>query len=252
MRRLWLRWAGLVTFVVVLGVVFVNLGQWQLDRLEQRRTRNTATVTNEGRPVQPLATVFTRPITDADQWQRVEAVGTFAAEEQFLVRYRRNNGEKGYEVVTPLRTTAGAVVLVDRGFVRTPQGTRIPETAPPPPSGEVRIVGHVRRNEQGRRVAVTPAGGQIRQINSDAISAALGYPVLNGYVGLLEVTPAQSGGFEPVALPTIDEGPHFWYAVQWFGFTGVAVAGIVVFIRADLRTRREERAAAARETATVG
>lgn len=231
-----------MAFVAVLGVVFVNLGQWQLDRLEQRRTRNTATVTNEGRPVQPLAAVFTRPITDADQWQRVEVEGTFAAEDQFLVRYRRNSGEKGYEVVTPLRTAAGAVVLVDRGFVRTPQGTQIPDVASAPPSGEVRIVGHVRRNEQGRRVAVTPVGGQVRLINSDAIGAALGYSVLNGYLGLLEITPAQSGGFEPVALPTIDEGPHFWYAAQWFGFTGVAVAGIVVFIRADLRTRRDEQA----------
>ncbi len=239
-----------MAFVAVLGVLFVHLGQWQLDRLDQRRARNTATVTNEGRPVEPLAAVFTRPITDADQWQRVEAVGTFG-EEQFLVRYRRNNGEKGYEVVTPLRTATG-VVLVDRGFVLTPQGTRIPSAAPPPPSGEVRIVGHVRRNEEGRRVAITPADGQMRLINSEAISAALGYPVLNGYVGLLEISPAQSGGFEPVALPTIDEGPHFWYAVQWFGFTGVAVVGIVVFIRADLRTRREDEEAAARHTASVG
>lgn len=250
MRRLWLRWAGLVAFVAVLGVVFVHLGQWQLDRLDQRRARNAATVANEDRPVQPLAAVFTHPITDTDQWQRVEAAGTFA-EEQFIVRYRRNSGDEGYEVVTPLHTASG-VVLVDRGFVPTPQGTRIPSEAPPPPRGEVHLVGHVRRNEQGRRAAVTPVDGQLRLVNSDAIGAALGYPVLNGYLGLLEITPAQSGGFEPVTLPAIDEGPHFWYAVQWFSFTGVAVAGIVVFIRADLRTRREESEAASRNTASVG
>ena len=29
-RRLWVRWALLVVFVVVLAVVFVNLGEWQL------------------------------------------------------------------------------------------------------------------------------------------------------------------------------------------------------------------------------
>jgi cytochrome oxidase assembly protein ShyY1 len=250
-RRLWLRWAGLVAFVAVLGVVFINLGEWQLDRLEQRRARNAATVANEQRPVRPLAEVFTKPITDADQWQRVEAVGTFVADQQFLVRYRSNGGDKGYEVVTPLRTASG-VVLVDRGFVETVQGVRIPATAPPPPAGEVRVVGHVRRNEQGRRAATTPVDGQLRLINSDAIGAALGYPVLNGYLGLLEVTPPQSGGFVPIALPEIDEGPHFWYAMQWFGFTGIGLLGIVVFIRADLRARREEQAAAARNTASVG
>ena len=158
------------------------------------------------------------------------------------MRYRRNAGDGGYEVVTPLRTASG-VVLVDRGFVATAQGTRIPDVAPPPPAGEVRVVGHVRRNEQGRRAATTPRNGQLRLIDSDAIGAALGYPVLNGYVGLLEVTPAQSGGFVPVALPELDEGPHFWYAMQWFGFTVVAAFGIVVFIRSDLRTRRQEQAA---------
>jgi cytochrome oxidase assembly protein ShyY1 len=248
-RRLWLRWAGLVAFAAVLGVVFINLGEWQLDRLEQRRARNAATVTNEQRPVRPVAEVFTKPITDADQWQRVEAVGTFLADQQFLVRYRSNGGEKGYEVVTPLRTTAG-VVLVDRGFVATGAGVRIPATPPPPPAGEVRVVGHVRRNEEGRRSAVTPVDGQLRLINSDAIGAALGYPVLNGYLGLIEVTPPQSGGLVPIELPEIDEGPHFWYAMQWFAFTGIAVAGIVVFVRADLRARREEQAAA--RPASVG
>jgi cytochrome oxidase assembly protein ShyY1 len=240
-RRLWLRWTGLVVFVAILGAVFVTLGEWQLDRLEQRRTRNAATVANEQLPVRPLDEVFTKPITDAEQWQRVEAVGTFVADQQLVVRYRRNGGDKGYEVVTPLRTAAG-VVLVDRGFVATGPGVRMPETAPPPPTGEVRLVGHVRRNEEGRRAAVTPVGGQLRLINSDAIGAALGYPLLNGYIGLLEVTPPQSGEFVPIELPEINEGPHFWYALQWFGFTGVAVAGIVVFIRADLRARRDEQA----------
>ena len=240
-----------MVFVAVLGTVFVNLGEWQLDRLEQRRARNATTVANEQRPVRPLAEVFTDEITDAEQWQRVEAVGTFVTDQQFIVRYRDNGRDDGYEVVTPLRTASG-VVLVDRGFVATAQGVRIPDTAPPPPAGEVRIVGHVRRNEQGRRAAVTPVDGQLRLINSDAIAAALGYPLLDGYVGLLEVTPPQSGGLVPVELPTIDEGPHFWYAMQWFGFTGVGLLGIVVFIRADLRARREEAAAAPRNTASVG
>ena len=249
MRRLWLRWAGLVVFVAVLGTVFVNLGEWQLDRLEQRRARNATTVANEQRPVRPLAEVFTDEITEAEQWQRVEAVGTFVADQQFIVRYRSNGDDEGYEVVTPLRTASG-VVLVDRGFVETVQGVRIPTAAPPPPTGAVRVVGHVRRNEQGRRAAVTPVDGQMRLINSDAIGAVLGYPVLNGYIGLLEVTPPQSGGLVPVELPAIDEGPHFWYAMQWFGFTAIGLLGIVVFIRADLRSRHEE-AEANSQRATV-
>jgi cytochrome oxidase assembly protein ShyY1 len=249
-RRLWLRWTLLIVFVAVLGVVFITLGEWQLDRLAQRKERNATTITNEQKPLQPYEQVFTRPITDADQWQRVEARGTFDAEHQFVVRYRSNGNADGYEVVTPLRTATGAV-LVDRGFVPLQRGTQIPSVAPAPPTGEVTVIGHVRRDEKGRRAATTPVGNQMRLINSNAIAATLPYPITSGYIGLLTVEPQQPGGFQPVQLPELSEGPHFWYAVQWFMFTAVAVAGIVVFIRSDLRARREERDEAAQGHVTV-
>lgn len=237
LRRLWVRWTLLAVFVAVLGTAFVNLGEWQLRRLDERRDRNAAILANSQAPVRPYSEVFTGPITDAEQWQRVEARGTFDPQHQFVVRYRSNGDARGYEVVTPLRTASGAV-LVDRGFVPLERGQPIPATAPAPPDGEVTVIGHVRRNEQGRRGAIEPAAGQIRLINSQALAAALPYPVADGYLGALSVDPPQDGGFQPVALPEISEGPHFWYALQWFMFTGIAVTGVVVFVRADLRDRR--------------
>jgi cytochrome oxidase assembly protein ShyY1 len=239
-RRLWLRWALLIIFVAVLGIVFVNLGEWQLDRLAQRRERNATTIANEQKPIRPYEEIFTRTITDADQWQRVEARGTFDPDHQFVVRYRNNGDAEGYEIVTPLHTATGTV-LVDRGFIPRVHGAQIPSTAPAPPAGEVTLVGHVRRSEKGRRAATTPVNNQMRLINSDAIAATLPYPISSGYIGLLTVQPEQPGGFQPIQLPELSEGPHFWYAVQWFMFTAVGVAGIVVFIRGDLRARREER-----------
>lgn len=250
MRRLWLRWVLLIVFVAVLGVVFVSMGQWQLDRLAERRERNATTIANERSPTQPYEQVFSHPITDADQWQRVEARGTFDADHQFVVRYRSNGNLDGYEVVTPLRTASG-VVLVDRGFIPLQRGVQIPSAAPAPPAGEVTVVGHVRRSEKGRRAATTPVGNQMRLINSDAIAGTLPYPIKSGYIGLLTVQPEQAGGFQSIQLPALSEGPHFWYAVQWFMFTAVGVAGIVVFIRGDLRARREEREEAAEAHATV-
>jgi cytochrome oxidase assembly protein ShyY1 len=249
-RRLWLRWALLIAFVAVLGVAFVSLGNWQLDRLAQRKERNATTIANEQKPVQPYEQVFTHAITDADQWQRVEARGTFDADHQFVVRYRSNGGVDGYEVVTPLRTASGTV-LVDRGFIPLGRGTRIPSLAAAPPQGEVTVLGHVRRSEKGRRAATTPVGNQMRLINSDAIAATLPYDIESGYIGLITVQPEQQGGFQPIQLPELSDGPHFWYAVQWFMFTAVAVAGIVVFIRGDLRARREEAEGATEAHATV-
>ena len=238
MRQLWLRWGLLTVFVVVLAVAFISLGRWQLDRLEQRQARNAVTEANLAAPVRPYDQVSGRPVTEADQWQRVSVRGTFDGRNQFVVRYRGGGGEKGYQVVTPL-DTGGSVVLVDRGLVPLPAGTAIPATAPAPPSGAVTVVGYLRRSEVGRPGAVQPSNGQVRLINSEALGAALGRPVADGYLSALRVEPAQAGGFRPVSPPDLTEGPHFWYAVQWFLFTGIGVLGVVVFVRGDLRERRE-------------
>jgi cytochrome oxidase assembly protein ShyY1 len=240
LKRLWLRWVLLIVFVALLGTVMVNLGEWQLDRLQQRKERNATTVANENAPIKPYEQVFTRPITDADTWQRVRATGTFDGEHQFVVRYRSNGDASGYEIVTPLRTATGAV-LVDRGFVQLPGGQQIPTVAPPPPSGEVTVVGYVQRSEQGRSSATVPNGSQIRLINATILQAAIPYPIADGYISVISTDPPQGEEFKPLVLPEISDGPHFWYAVQWFMFTGIALAGIVVFIRGDLRDRRRAR-----------
>ena len=237
MRALWVRWTALIVFVAILGTVFVNLGDWQLRRLDERRERNATIVANENQPVRPFDEVFNHPLVPRDEWQRVEARGNFDGDHQFVVRYRSLGDAPSYSVVTPLRTPAGTL-LVNRGLIPLPSGNRVPRTGPAPPTGTVTVVGHVRLNEEGRRSAVTPANGSVRYINSDALATALPYPVVNGYIGALSVDPPQSGGFQPATPPELSDGPHFWYAVQWFLFAALAVLGIFVFIRGDLRARR--------------
>lgn len=237
--RLWPRWLALAAVVIGLCIAFVNLGHWQLDRLDQRRARNNSVVAHENSPVVDFSEVFGRPIGEADQWQRVRVTGTFDADHQFLVRYRSNAGTTGYEVVTPLRTDDGVVVLVDRGFATRPAGEDFPSVIPPPPSGAVTVIGHVRRDEQGSPGAVEPNGNQVRLINSQALGRVLPYPVVEGYLGALSIAPEQSGGLVPVEPPELTEGSHLAYAVQWFMFAGMAGIGLIVLIRSDLRARTQ-------------
>lgn len=251
MQRLWLRWVGLLVFVVVLGGVFVRLGEWQLHRLEGRKESNAVVVAHENNPVIPLSQRGYGVVQDSDQWQRVTVSGTFDPTHQLEIRYRSNNGATGTEVVTPLRTADGTIILVDRGFIVRGAGEAPPESLPAPPTGIVTVMGHLRRSENGSTEAITPALGAVRLINAPAIGAWMGTDVVNGYIGLLEVTPAQDGPFLPVATPTLDEGPHFWYAVQWFMFTGIALTGLVVFIRGDILARRKLKAEAAAAAAEV-
>ncbi len=243
--NIWVRWSLLAVFVVTLSITFLNLGQWQLNRLEQRRGDNEIVIAHESTAVQPYRAVMNKVISDDDQWQRVEVSGTFDPEHQLLVRYRSNAGAVGWELVTPLVTDSGDTVLVNRGFVPRAPGQDFPTVFPAPPSGPVTVVGHVRRDEQGKDNATVPNEVQtVRLINSGDIGAWLGRPVVNGYVGLLSVTPAQGSEFVPVEPPELSDGPHFWYAVQWFCFTLIAGAGLVVFIRNDIREKRRLEAKA--------
>jgi len=244
----WKRWLALLALVVVLTVAFVNLAQWQFRRLDERRGTNATVVAHEDAPVLPYEKVFDHPVVDADAWQRVTVTGTFDAAHQLIVRYRNNGDSAGYEVVVPLRATDGRVVLIDRGFVTRPAGQDFPTSVAAPPTGQVTVVGHVRRNEQGPDIATTPVSGSLRLINSDAIGAASGLSLVNGYIGALEMSPAQQG-FTPIATPPLDEGPHLSYALQWFAFTAIAGVGLVVLIRNDLNDKKKARAREARQAA---
>lgn len=240
-RRMVLRWVGLMLFMAILGTVFVNLGQWQLRRLHERRDRNATTIAAQNAPTAPYASIFGKPIRSADEWRSVTVSGTFDAEHQLVVRYRSNADARGYEVVTPLHTGNGSTVLVDRGFVLLPGGNPIPSVAPAPPAGEVQIIGQVRLDEPGPASAIVPVNGQVRSVNAAAIARTLPYPITAGYIDLVSVQPPQPAGFAVVQPPELSDGPHLWYAVQWFMFTGIGVLGIIVFIRSDIRERGARR-----------
>lgn len=236
--RMWLRWLVLALVVSGLVIAFVNLGRWQLDRLEQRRERNQVVVEHEGAAVLDYREVFDHPVAEADQWQRVQVSGRYDPQVQYVVRYRSNDERQGYEVVSLLITDDGTGLLINRGFAERPSGQDFPDTVAAPPAGPVTLTGWVRRDEVGSQSAITPSDGQLRLINSEAIAAAIGRELLSGYVGLITSDPAQQPDLEPVNPPELSEGNHFSYALQWFAFSAIAAVGLVLMIRSDVNRRR--------------
>jgi len=235
------RWIAMGVFAAVLATTFILLGQWQLRRLDERRDSNAIVEAHRALPVAPYHEVMTGTIDDDDQWYRVTATGTYTGD-WFQVRYRSLDGAYGSEAVAVLRTDRDDLLLVNRGFL--PRQPGHPDgVLPEPPEGEVTVTGFVRRNDRGDEGAMTPHENQIRLLNSDALGRALGEDLVNGYVALLESTPAESPDLRPLGAPALDEGPHLSYALQWFAFTAIGVIGMVVLVRADLRDRRRERQA---------
>lgn len=253
-RHPWRRWLALLALVILVVVAFVNLGEWQLARLDQRRASNTTVTAHENAPVQPYAQVMNRTIVDADEWQRVTVTGTYLPQDQLVVRYRSNlaTKETGWETVVPLQASDGRVVLIDRGFKPRTPGTDFPASEAAPPTGTVTITGYVRRNEQSNDPnPLTPAAGSVRLINSTALAKAFGTPLVDGYIGALTTTPTDPGGFTPMAPPPLDEGPHWSYAMQWFSFSLIAIVGLFVFIRNDIRDAKKAEARKASAAAAI-
>lgn len=238
-KKMLIRWAALIALIAVLAYLFVQLGEWQLRRLDERRHTNAVVVEHAEQDPVPYQRVMDKVITDDDQWQVVTVTGEYTGE-TYQARYRNQDGP-GTEAVSPMRADDGRTVLISRGFIPRPQGQ--PDPAPPaPPTGEVTVTGYVHRDERGKDEAIVPHEFNIRLINSEAIGKDLGTELVNGYVAAFESSPTDDALLEPISLPPLDEGPHQSYAWQWFAFAVMAVIGVGFLIRADIKDHRKTQA----------
>lgn len=219
------RWVLFAVVVAVLAYAAYWLGGWQFRRLDDRKASNDVVRTNENRQVTPVGDVL-RPGSDpsgSDEWRVVSATGTYDTANTVVVRYRNRDGEQGIDVVVPLVTSDGTALLVDRGFLETDPGGSDRTEVPAPPAGEVDVTGWVRENGTGDSVAVKDLS--TRAVNSEEIGAAIGRPVYGGWVELRSEDPEPAQALAPVELPELDNGPHFFYGLQWWFFGALAVFG---------------------------
>ncbi len=244
------KWVVGQVLVVVVAVTFVSLGFWQLRRLDERRDRNAVIAARADATVRPVDEVVGPDVAldgvDELVYRRVSATGTYDTDGEVLVRSRSLEGRPGYHVVTPLRTGAGAALMVNRGFLPlSPEDLPGARRDARPPRGPVTVTGLLfATQERGGFGPREPARGRLSQVSRIDL-ARLGaqydrdlYPV---YLQLDRQRPAQPGGL-PVVLPPPErgEGPHLSYAVQWFLLATVAAVGWPLLVRRAAREQAGE------------
>jgi len=219
------RWIGFFLVVLALAWVAWRLGEWQFHRLEDRKERNAIIERNEKRSPEPVTDVMRvgSPLDERDEWTQVTATGTYAVADTVIVRYRTREGSAGVDVVVPLELADGNSVLVDRGWFATDNRGTTPDDVPAPPAGEVTITGWARQDATGDSAEVTDQS--TRAINSTNIGAALDREVLGGFLDLESESPAPDQPLARVELPELDNGPHFFYGLQWWFFGVLALFG---------------------------
>jgi cytochrome oxidase assembly protein ShyY1 len=230
------KWIGFHLLVLGAVVAMVNLAFWQLDRLDQRQRFNDRVRANSSQPVTPLDEVLASVTKPADaEWRRVTVTGSFVADPQFLVVNRSQNGDTGRNVVAALRLGDGSLVLVNRGFVS------VSNPVPATPPGSVEIVGRLRSSEVRKtgQPSDSPSGAQaeIRRVEIPVLSPQFDSPVVPMYVEQLTATPPDAPTLQPIVAPTLDDGPHLSYTIQWFVFSVCVLVGWVFAVRRSMATR---------------
>jgi len=238
------RWVLFGIAVAVLGVACWRLGEWQFDRLQERRADNAVIERNLAAEPVDVREVMT---SEADlpheaQWRTVTMRGTYDEGEQVLVRYQTRDGQAGVTVVTPLRFSDGTQVLVERGWEPAPNTASAEVDVPAPPDGSVTVHGWARPDQSGDSDEITPADGQVRLISSEGFEDVVDGPLLDGYVSVDSEQPPPS---QPLTqgpqMPELDSGPHFFYGLQWWFFGLLAVGGFGYFAYLEARDRRRSR-----------
>ncbi|MEX0659845.1 MAG: SURF1 family protein [Egibacteraceae bacterium] len=248
------KWIVGHVLVVGLAVTFVLLGFWQLDRHEQRTTRNALVAERIDAPAAELSDLAGLPADDL-AYRRVRLSGRYVVDEEVLLTPRARDGRPGHHVLSPLVTDAGDAVIVDRGWVPFELADPpVPQAAPP--EGEVRVSGLVFPDEPTARF--TPgirAEGHlttVSRVDLERLQQQVERPLRPYYVLLQDQDPA--GADLPVAAdtPELTAGNHLSYAVQWFLFAAVGLVGYPALVRRTALERRDEAAAPDDSRAATG
>ncbi len=219
--------------LLALGTWQVHRLSWKLDLIARVDARVQAT---PAAPPPPAA--WPQVNADADEYRHVAVRGTFRNDRETDVQAVTELGA-GFWVVTPLRTTSGFTVLVNRGFVPADRRDAAARTAGAL-AGETAVTGLLRISEPkgGFLRSNDPADDRWFSRDVPAIAAARGLGPVAPYFIDADATP-NPGGI-PVGGLTVISFPnnHLVYAVTWFALAAMLAGALAWIARDELRGRK--------------
>jgi len=169
-----------------------------------------------------------------NEWRAITTTGTFDPKEQILLRNRYFEGKYGYAVLTRFTTDSGDSIWVDRGWVAAGASATVAPVTSPVPTGLVSI------NARLRLDSSLPSGSFFAlPLNRDAdlvskLNAQSGLASENFYLDLISGSLPSLTPTAPAEIPSLSDGPHLAYAVQWILFAGLVIYGRYLIRKMDL------------------
>ena len=229
----------LFSICLLVAAVCVGLGRWQLSRLSSRRTANREALAERALP---LLVSGDSDRAELEANRRARIGGRLDEEREILLRGRVVQGVPAIQVVTPLRrSSTDTAVLVNRGYVPAPDAVD-PGRATWSESGTHWFTGVLLAIPDRGDAAPLERGGREtwQSLDLTALRARLPYPIAPVY---LVAEPDSAAGTAHTVRgrvypfraepPSLTEGPHLMYAVQWFGIAAAAIAFAIAFVLRD-------------------
>ena len=220
---LWPTLISLPIFLFSLG-----LGVWQMERREWKRDiLDRIAVNQAAAPITLDELLRGDPLVH--EYGRVKVAGTFVNDREFYLGARSLKNEVGLQVVTPLRTDDGRILLFDRGWV--PEQKKDPaRRAEGQRNGPVEVTGIVRRAQVQRQFAPDNVPDKNVWFHVDVPlmrSMAGGKPDPKLDTFFLEADAAPNPGGVPIGGQTWLDIPndHLQYAITWF-LIALSLAGV--------------------------
>ena len=219
-------WPTLISLPIL--VLSLTLGVWQLERREWKRDILDRMAAN-----QAAAPISLDELLKGDplrhEYGRVKVAGTFEHGKEFHLAARSLKNKVGLQVVTPLKTDDGRVVLFDRGWI--PSEKKEPsKRAEGQVAGRVELTGIVRRSQIKGRFVPDSVPDRNVWFHVDVplmrqLAGAPRDPKLDTF--FLDADAAPNPGGAPVGGQTRLDIPndHMQYAITWF-LLALALAGV--------------------------
>jgi len=236
-RHLWMHLG-----VLIILILFVNLGKWQLNRLEQKRGHNHQI---SAALMQPPLVLDDRPVTATElDFRRVQVKGTFINTATMVIRNQQKDGNSGFSVITPLKLHGReTAILINRGWIprrnMDPTAESLQSYAI---TDEVIIEGiaHVSQIPANRFASADPPWqpnqpfrvGWFR-INIEQMQLQISYSLLPIFID--QTSPSRNQYPQPKSSIDLDEGSHFDYAMQWFSFALILAVTYTFFMWHEVR-----------------
>jgi len=253
------RKIALYVTAALFAALFVRLGVWQLDRRAQRVATERAIEERGELPALDWTRAAADPSvvprdTAGTVWRRAVVTGRYDREREIVLRGRALRGAPGVEVLTPLHTAAGAL-LVLRGFLPAPDALRpdLGDGWPDAFDDSIRVTVEgmllpARSGQGGTPIRLALDGREhlvLAGADVAAIEEELPYPLLP------YVIRGEDDGLDVATLGPPREiergsGPHLSYAIQWFAFAVITLVGTAALVRKESRPRRPKLTAVPR------